>query len=525
MTNYTRTPISGGPAPEIGQAAELSSRLWSIANDLRGNMDASKFKDYILSLIFYRYLSELAKNRAETELLSSSGLSYEEMFQRQPALIRDWSLAHIGCVLEPCHLFSSMIDRIRDGVFSVRDLERAVAAIASSAKSPEAQAAFEGIFDSLNLNDLELGREEAQRNHLISAVLEKIDGIPFSAENASVDVLGTAYMILIGLFASDAGKKGGEFFTPTQFSRLCARLVCLGLGTISSACDPAMGSASMLLEIIRETGGTGVGHFYGQEKNGTTYNLARMNMIIHGIPCGQFSFYHGDTIARDHFDQLKFTVQVANPPYSQKWSADPSYLADPRFSDPGRLAPKSYEDFAFLQHMIYHMEENGRAAVLLPHGVLFRGGAEAAIRAHIVGKLNVVDAVIGLPSGCFHNTPIPVCCLVLAKNRRHPDSILFVDASRSFIPGKKMNTISDGHIDRIVGACETWTEQEKFCRPVPLSQVAANGYSLNISRYVDTAEAKPPVDLAQVQQDLARHRARCAELEKQVNEQLARLGL
>lgn len=492
---------SHSPRPQMRagadrQAAELSARLWSISGDLRGNMDASRFKDYILGLLFYRCLSERSQE--------GSSLEYR---------------------LEPRFLFSSMIQRIRDGSFSLTLLQEAVDSLTASAVTPAAKAAFDGIFDSMDLHSRELGRDEAQRTKLIAQVLSKIDGLPLSASQADMDVLGTAYMILIGLFASDAGKKGGEFFTPVQFSRLCARLACLGLENVPSVCDPAMGSASMLLEVLGQPG-LSVEHVYGQEKNRTTYNLARMNMLIHGLPCGRFTFFNDDTIASDQFGSRKFTVQVANPPYSQKWDADPEFLSDPRFQGPGRLAPRSYEDFAFIQHMVWHMEENGRAAVLLPHGVLFRGGAEADIRAWLIRDADVLDAVIGLPAGCFHSTPIPVCCLVFRKNRgERRGRILFVDASGDFVPGKKQNTISDGALERIVSAYSAWEEVPGYCRPISSEEIRENGYNLNISRYVDTREPEPDLDLAAIQKDLSARRARCRALEKEVDAYLSRLGL
>ncbi|HJC46453.1 MAG TPA: type I restriction-modification system subunit M [Candidatus Lachnoclostridium pullistercoris] len=535
-------------------------------------MDASKFKDYILSIIFYRYLSECAVcwvreawDRRELPEELSAGLrtsgkrhsapqssgkqhsapqssedlsaalqssaggesfSYEAVFSGNPSAFRKWSAGGLGFVIEPRHLFSSLIKQIEEGTFSVSLLREAVEAVTASPGTPEGEAAFDGIFDSLDLNAPELGKDEDQRTRLILRVLLKINGIPFGAGDAAMDVLGTTYMILIGLFASDAGKKGGEFFTPVQFSRLCARLACQGLSEIPSACDPAMGSASMLLEIPKAAGSIPVGHFYGQEKNRTTYNLARMNMLIHGIPCGSFSFYNDDTIASDQFGTRKFRVQVANPPYSQKWDSSPEYLKDPRFSGPGRLAPRSYEDYAFLLHMIWHMDEQGQAAVLLPHGVLFRGGAEAVIRTYIVETLNVLDAVIGLPAGCFHSTPIPVCCLVFKQNRgKNSGSILFVDASGDFIPGKKQNSISDEALERIAAACEVRRDQENFCRSVPLEEIRAAGCSLTISRYIRVSETEPAVDLKQVQEDLKKHRAACRKLEQEVNEYLSRLGL
>lgn len=487
-------------------------------------MDASKFKDYILSIIFYRYLSEHAAQWAENMWPGEKG-SYEELFSRDPAAFRSWSLDSLGYVLEPRYLFSSLIRRIEAGTFSVSLLKEAVESVTASPRTPEAKAAFDGIFDSLDLNAMELGKNEEQRSRLISRVLLTISEISFGAGDAAMDVLGTAYMILIGLFASDAGKKGGEFFTPVQFSRLCARLACLGLEEIPSACDPAMGSATMLLEVSRAAGEIPVGHFYGQEKNRTTYNLARMNMLVHGISCGKFSFYNDDTIASDQFGSRRFRVQVANPPYSQKWDAPGEYLKDPRFAGPGRLAPRSYEDLAFVLHMIWHMDEEGRAVVLLPHGVLFRGGAEAAIRSYFIRDLNVLDAVIGLPAGCFHSTPIPVCCLIFARGRSCQDSILFMDASRSFVPGKRMNTISDRDLEHIVTACAAREDEDRFCRNVSRKEIEDNDYNLTISRYVDVRETAPPVDLGRVQKDLEEHRALCRRLEQQVDEYLSRLGL
>ncbi|MFR5115998.1 MAG: type I restriction-modification system subunit M [Eubacterium sp.] len=292
-------------------------------------------------------------------------------------------------------------------------------------------------------------------------------------------------------------KKGGEFFTPTGPSKLCATLAALGLDEAKAVGDCTCGSASMLLEVQKHLTTGKVGHFYGQELNATTYNLSRMNMIMHGIDWQNFDIYKGDTLKDDKYGEVKMTVQVCNPPYSLKWSSDKKFEDDPRYSGPGKLAPKGQADLAFVEHMIYHMDDNdGRVAVLLPHGVLFRGGAEEVIRKYIIKDLNRLDAVIGLPANLFHGTSIPVCVLVL-KSKRNGNSgnILFIDASKEFKAGKKQNVLEQEHIDKIVDAYEKRVDIDKFAHVADMQEIEENGYNLNIPRYVDTFEEEEPVDL------------------------------
>lgn len=493
------------------QANELSQKLWLIANDLRGQMDASEFKNYILGIIFYRYLSERTENFVMKQLGNDPGYTYETAFANAELCqaIHDISLDGLGYLITPENLFQELVRKIvkfKDDAdkFTIEDLERAIADLEASTQGYPSNKVFDGLFDDMRLQDSRLGNTVAERTETIAKVMVRVSEIDFNLQDSQFDVLGTAYMILIGLFASDAGKKGGEFFTPTGPSKLCATLAALGLDEAKTVGDCTCGSASMLLEVQKHLTTGKVGHFYGQEQNATTYNLARMNMIMHGVDWQRFDIYKGDTLKDDKYGDMKMTVQVCNPPYSLKWSADKKFEDDPRYSGAGKLAPKSHADFAFVEHMVYHMDEDdGRVAVLLPHGVLFRGGAEETIRKYIGKDLNRIDAVIGLPANLFHGTSIPVCVLVLKSKRNgNSDNILFIDASKEFKSGKNQNTLEDEHIDKIVKAYTDRVDIPKFAHVATMAEIEENGWNLNIPRYVDTFEEEEPVDLVAVKAEI-----------------------
>ena len=484
---------------------ELAKQLWAIANEFRGNMDASEFKNYILGLIFYRYLSEKTEHYMD-DLLKDDEISYMDALKDDDYadVVRGWSIDHLGYIIEPEHMWKSLVAKIKDGSFSVEDLEKAVGALMASTIGQESESAFKGLFNDMNLKADHLGREVSDRTRLISTVMLKINDLSFDVQDTTFDYLGTAYMELIGLFQSGAGKKAGEFFTATCASKLVAALATHGLKEIKNACDPCAGSGSMLLEVKNALSEHKVGHFYSQELNSTTHNLNRMNMLLHGVPYKQFTAFNDDTLRHDNFyengEPILFDVQVSNPPYSAPNSAvDPSYLDDPRYSSCGVLAPKTKADLAFVEHMIYHMAPDGRIAVLLPHGVLFRGSAEGKIRRYLIEKLNVLDAVIGLAANLFHGTSIPVALLVF-KNKRNGNAkdILFIDASKDFIKGKDQNELSEEHIQKVINAYAERKDIDKYAHVASMEEIVANDYNLNIPRYVDTSEKEPEIDINEV---------------------------
>lgn len=515
------------------QASELSQKLWAIANDLRGNMDSTKFRNYILGTIFYRYLSERTEDYMQ-EILKEDSLTYDQAFADDDyrPVVEQWSIEHLGYIIRPENLFGELVRKIvrPDGDadrFNVEDYERAVNELTGSTMGQASEAAFSGLFNDMKLQDPDLGDTVSARTSLIAKTFVKISEIDFKLADSQFDVLGTAYMILIGLFASVTGKKSGEFFTPTGPSKLVATLATVGLDEARTVGDCTCGSASMLLEVQKHLTTGRVGHFYGQENNATTYNLARMNMLMHGVDYQHFDIYKGDTLREDKYGDAKMTVQVCNPPYSLKYDGNPALLDDPRYSGAGKLPPKSHADYAFVEHMIYHMDDDdGRVAVLLPHGVLFRGGAEEIIRKYIVKDLNRLDAVIGLAPNLFHGTSIPVCLLVL-KTKRNGNSgnVLFIDASKEFKPGKNQNTLEDAHIQKIVEAYRNRVDVDKFAHVADMAEIKENGWNLNIPRYVDTFEEEEPVDLEAVRAELRQIEADKQVTIDKVELMLAQLGL
>lgn len=507
------------------QQAELQKQLWSIANTLRGNMDANDFKNYILGLIFYRYLSENLVNYVENTMLRNTK-KYVDMFDDKSRvddfkvdLIED---ENIGYFIEPDYLWSTLIDEIKTGKFDISMLQKAINSISESTLGNESEDDFENLFEDMDLNNSKLGRGEADRTKLISTIMLKINDIDFHHEDAEIDVLGDAYEYLISNFAASAGKKAGEFYTPQQVSRILAKLVTINKSKLQSVYDPTCGSGSLLLRVGKETK---VVSYYGQEFNSTTYNLARMNMLLHGVSFRHFDIKNDDTLERPRHIDMKFDAVVANPPYSQNWSANPKFIEDERFSAYGKLAPKSKADFAFIQHMIYQLSDNGTMAVVLPHGVLFRGASEGVIRKYLIKDKNYLDAVIGLPANIFYGTSIPTCILVFKKCRENEENIIFIDASKDFEPGKNQNRLRDKDVDKIIKTYIDRKEIGKYCHIAPLSEIEENDYNLNIPRYVDTFEEEEEIDIKAVQQDLKEIDKQIAEVDKELNVYLKELGL
>src|SRR5574343_336707 len=489
------------------QKIKLEQQLWNIANTLRGKMDADDFRDYILGFIFYKYLSQKMEMYAN-EILKPDGLDYKSVESHKEsvaylAAIKDEALDKLGYFLAPSELFSELARRGNAGgkhQFILSDLAKVLTGIEQSTMGSESEEDFGNLFADLDLTSHKLGKSENDKNELIVKVLSHLDEIDFDLENTESDVLGDAYEYLIGQFASGAGKKAGEFYTPQQVSSILAQLVTVGKDKLKSVYDPTCGSGSLLLRVAKEV--KEVGAFYGQEMNPTTYNLCRMNMIMHDVHYKRFDIKNEDTLERpQHYDQ-RFEAIVANPPFSAQWSASPVFMSDDRFSAYGKLAPSSKADFAFVQHMIHQLDENGTMAIVLPHGVLFRGAAEGHIRQYLIKDKNYLDAVIGLPANIFYGTSIPTCILVLKKKRSNKENVLFIDASQHFEKVKTQNVLRKEDIDKIITTYENRINEDKYSYVATLSELAENDYNLNIPRYVDTFEEEEAIDLNAVAKDL-----------------------
>lgn len=438
------------------QKKMLEQQLWNIANTLRGKMNPDEFRDYILGFIFYKYLAEKMEIYANS-ILKQDNMQFRDIPEDTAEgmeyinAIRDESLQTLGYFLKPSELFSEIAKRGNSGSndFILEDLQKILTNIQLSTMGTQSEEDFEDLFSDMDLTSNNLGRTPEARNAIIVKVLVHLDEIDFKLEHTELDVLGDAYEYLIGQFASGAGKKAGEFYTPQEVSKILAKIVTTGKNRLKSVYDPTCGSGSLLLRVAKEV--KDVTNFYGQEMNRTTYNLARMNMILHGVHYLKFDIKQEDTLEHpQHINDMPFEAIVANPPFSANWSANPLFLSDDRFSQYGKLAPASKADFAFVQHMIYHLAENGTMAIVLPHGVLFRGAAELHIRKYLIEQKNYLDAVIGLPANIFYGTSIPTCILVFKKCRETPDDILFIDASKGFEKVKNQNMLRDEHIDKIV---------------------------------------------------------------------------
>lgn len=508
----------------------LEAQLWNIANELRGKMDADEFRDYILGFIFFKYLSEKQYLYANQLLETEEIKDYLKVRSEEDlAAIRDESLLKLGYFLKPTELFSSIAkkgnaDTKGESNFILEDLETILNGIEQSTMGTDSEDEFNKLFEDLDLSSTKLGRSPDARNALIAKVLSHLDKIDFELADADSDVLGDAYEYLIGQFASGAGKKAGEFYTPQQVSKILAKIVTTGKKRIKNVYDPTCGSGSLLLRVAKEVE---VGEFYGQELNRTTYNLARMNMILHDVHFSKFDIKQEDTlVAPQHFDQ-RFEAIVANPPFSANWKGKDNPLNDndERFSQYGRLAPVSTADFAFVQHMIHQLAENGTMACVLPHGVLFRGAAEATIREYIITKQNYLDAVIGLPSNIFFGTSIPTCVLVLSKCRMHSENILFIDASNDYEKDGNKNKLTEEHIEKIITTYRERKTIAKYSHVATLEQVKENDYNLNIPRYVDTFEEEVAIDLETVSMELKALETEMASTDRTITDFCGQLNI
>jgi type I restriction enzyme M protein len=504
---------------------KLGDILWSIADDLRGAMNADDFRDYMLSFLFLRYLSDNYELAAKKEL----GKDYPALGTDDPRVpLALWYANNpndvpafekqmrrkVHYVIKPEHLWSSVANMART---QSGELLTTLQAGFKYIEEESFESTFQGLFSEINLGSDKLGKTYTDRNAKLCTIIQKIaEGLAeFSTD---IDALGDAYEYLIGQFAAGSGKKAGEFYTPQQISDILSAIVTLDsqepkTGTkkrLESVMDFACGSGSLLLNVRKhikydkngkDTGGT-IGKIYGQEKNITTYNLARMNMLLHGVKDSEFEIFHGYTLLNE-WEMLRelnpakkpsFDAIVANPPFSYRWEPTESLADDVRFKNYG-LAPKSAADFAFLLHGFHFLKQQGVMAIILPHGVLFRGGAEETIRTKLL-KDGHIDTVIGLPANLFYSTGIPVCILVL-KRCKKPDNVLFINAAEHFDKGKRQNQLKREHIDKIVETYKNRTSEARYSRCVEMDEIEKNDFNLNISRYISTAVQEEEIDLAE----------------------------
>ena len=531
---------------------KLGKALWAIADKLRGSMMADDFRDYMLSFIFLRYLSEQYEEAVKKEL----GSDYPETprdvmtklkvntplqiwYEENPDDIADFERqmrrkAHY--VILPRYLWGNIVELARTQDKELLDtLEKGFKYI----EEQSFDSSFRGLFSEINLHSDKLGKTYEERNTMLCKVVTEIaKGI--AEFSTSTDSLGDAYEYLIGEFAANSGQKAGEFYTPQMISSILSKIVSLDSqdpaagkkAKIDRVLDFACGSGSLLLNVRHEMGKHGIGKIYGQEKNITTYNLARMNMLLHGVKDTEFDIHHGDSLLNDWdilnemnpAKKLQFDAIVANPPFSYRWEPTEELGKDFRFKNYG-LAPRSAADFAFLLHGFHFLREDGTMAIILPHGVLFRGGKEELIRKKLLNDGNI-DAVIGLPANLFYSTGIPVCILVLKKCKKN-DDVLFINASsnENFEKGKRQNTLRDADVKRIVETYQYRKDVERYSRCVSMCEIKDNDHNLNISRYVSTAKEETPVDLVKVHRQLMDIDSKIEDARNRHNAFLKELGL
>lgn len=502
----------------------LEQVLWDSANVMRQTMGAANYMNYALGLIFYKHLSDRILEAAAKVLVDSGEVEegdVAEEAQRQAVYKKYYEdeefhgdllvSMDMDYEIKPDYTFTAQMEAIRKQTFQLEGLNQAFRDIEQS--NPDL---LSHLFDEVDLYSTQLGATPQKRNDMIAQVMTALS--PLNLDSHSGDVLGDAYEYLIGTFASDMGQKAGEFYTPQSVSRLLTRIVTWGQEDRKgfSACDPAMGSGSLLLNVRHFIKDADSIEYYGQEIKTATYNLARMNMIIHGIAATNQHLRNADTLDRDWPTDAvtDFYGVMMNPPYSQHWSADKGFLTDPRFSDYGVLAPKSKADYAFLLHGLYHLKSNGTMGIVLPHGVLFRGAAEGKIRRKLLEQGHVY-AVIGLPAGIFYSTGIPTIIMVLKKDRPGRD-VLFIDGSQEFEKGKAQNTLTQANIQKLFQAYVARKDIDKFAHVASFDEIRENDFNLNIPRYVDTSEPEPEIDLAVVYQELKKTDAELVQVQQEL---------
>ena len=505
------------------QRAELHKTIWQIANDLRGSVDGWDFKQYVLGMLFYRFISEnMTKyiNDEEHKANSHSDFDYTILSDEDAEDGRGETVHEKGFYILPSELFCNVVKTAKTDHDLNQTLSKIFKNIEASAKGTDSEDDINGLFNDLDVNSDKLGASVDKRNQNLVKILEAINSLDFggSYNDNSIDAFGDAYEYLMAMYASNAGKSGGEYYTPQEVSELLALLTTVGKTNVKRVYDPCCGSGSLLLKFAKVLGKDNIGSFYGQEINLTTYNLCRINMFLHDINFSDFNISHGDTLTDPvHIDDQPFDAIVSNPPYSIRWAgdSDPLLINDPRYSPAGVLAPKSKADLAFTLHMLKWLSQDGTAAIVEFPGVMYRSGAEQKIRKYMVDN-NYVDAVIQLPSDLFFGTTIATCILVLKKNKKD-SNIVFIDASKEMVRSGNKNKLSDGNITKIMDSYTARTDQEYFIKVVDNKAVGDNEYNLSVSSYVVQEDTREVINIDELNKKIAEIVTRQSQLRTSID--------
>ena len=523
---YKRGNLMADNKKEL-ERAELHRVIWNVANDLRGSVDGWDFKQYVLGMLFYRYISENLTsyiNRGEEEA-GNKGFNYAELSDEDAEQAREDLVKTKGFFILPSELFVNVRKRAKDDENLNETLEQIFKNIEASAQNNASEDNLKGLFDDVDVNSNKLGATVAQRNEKLIKLLNGIGEMKLGDyQNNTIDAFGDAYEYLMGMYASNAGKSGGEYYTPQEVSELLTRIAVVGKTEVNKVYDPACGSGSLLLKFAKVLGKNNVRQgFFGQEINITTYNLCRINMFLHDIGYDKFDIAHGDTLTEpQHWDDEPFEAIVSNPPYSIKWKGedDPVLINDPRFSPAGVLAPKSKADLAFIMHSLAWLATNGTAAIVCFPGVMYRGGKEQKIRKYLIDN-NFVECIIQLPDNLFYGTSIATCIMVLKKSKTD-NSTLFIDAGKEFIKVTNSNKLTEKNILKILDAYIERRNIEHFAKLVPNSDIAEKDYNLSVSTYVEQHNTREKVDIvklnAEIEQIVAREAVLRAEIDKIIAE-------
>jgi type I restriction enzyme M protein len=507
----------------LEQRAELQRQIWKIANDLRGAVDGWDFKQYVLGALFYRFLSENFQNYAEKGDTSVNYATYKD--DALPESFKHEAIKTKGYFIYPSQLFANVVKNAFNNDNLNTDLKNIFTAIQSSANGYPSEQDIKGLFDDFDTTSNRLGSTVKERNTRLTAILKGVEGLQFgNFEENKIDLFGDAYEFLISNYAANAGKSGGEYFTPQNVSKLIAKLAMHGNTNVDKIYDPACGSGSLLLQAKKQHQAHDYTQFFGQDNNPTTYNLARMNMFLHNIDYNKFEINLGDTLINPAFKGKKFDVIVSNPPYSTKWIGDdnPTLINDDRFAPASTLAPKSKADFAFIMHSLNYLHPMGRGAIVCFPGIFYRGGAEQKIRQYLVEQ-NYIEAIISLAPNLFFGTSIAVTILVLAKNKQTTD-ILFINASGEdfFRKETNNNVMHDEHIEKIVEIFAKKQDIPHISRSVRQEEMKQNDYNLSVSSYLEAKDTREKVDIQQLNEELKTTVAKIstlrAEIEKIVNQ-------